>query len=204
MQQARLGRRTRRTRDNIYTAAMELFARRGVSNTSMQDIADEAEIARSTVFKHYPRKHTLLSEFFLRFADDALATAKSKNSTGFRAGMTALFQAAQEEALKVESVLRQVAGMAVGNGPLAEEEAAVDDQMIAHISDLVSLGLMTGEVHTDTDVREAAKLILCVITETNHEAINRNRVQYLAEDHQRRFDMLFRGLGGIEDSVQPR
>lgn len=195
MQQQQLGRRARRTREEIYTAAMVLFARRGVSNVSMQDIADQAETARSTVFKHYPQKQALLSEFFIRLGNDALATAKSKGASDFRSGMTALFQAMQEEALKAGPVLREVAGMAAGNGPLADEEAAVDKQMLVLISDLLKLGMTAGEVHGATDIGEAAKLILCVITETNLDAINRNRVRYLARDHQRRFDMLFRGLG---------
>ena len=195
MQTERLGRRARKTREEIYTAAMDLFARRGVSNVSMQDIADQAETARSTVFLHYPQKQALLSDFFMRFADRALATARLKNPGDFRGGMTVLFQAIQEESLRVEPVLREVAGMALGNGPLAEEEAAVDSELLVLIADLLHLGVQAGEVHRDTDISEAAKLILCVITETNQDSIKYDRVAYLAEDHQRRFDMLFRGLG---------
>jgi len=195
MQTERLGRRARKTREEIYTAAMDLFARRGVSNVSMQDIADQAETARSTVFLHYPQKQALLSDFFMRFADRALATARLKNPGDFRGGMTVLFQAIQEESLRVEPVLREVAGMALGNGPLAEEEAAVDSELLVLIADLLHLGVQAGEVHSDTDISEAAKLILCVITETNQDSIKYDRVAYLAEDHQRRFDMLFRGLG---------
>lgn len=190
-----LGRRARRTRQDIYAAAMELFARHGVSDVSMQDIANRAQTARSTVFKHYGQKHDLLGEFFTRFASDVLECAKSMNPTDLRSGMTALFQAAQQEALKVEPILREVAGMTLGKGPLAPEEAQVDDQMLIYISHHLTLGQQTGEVHGDTDVREAAMLILCVITLTNHEAIARDRVGSLAQDHQRRFDLLFRGLG---------
>lgn len=195
MQHKQLGRRARKTREEIYTAAMELFSRHGVSKVSMQDIADQAETARSTVFNHYPQKQALLSDFFMRLGNDALTTARSNNTSGFRGGIKALFQAIQEESLKVEPILREVAGMAVGNGPLAEEEAAMDKQMILFISELLELGIAAGEVHKETDVHEAAKLILCVITETNLDAINRNRVQYLADAHQKRFDILFRGLG---------
>lgn len=199
MPQKPLTRRAQRTREEIYAAAMELFARHGVAKVSMQDIADKAETARSTVFKHYAQKHALLSEFFMRFADDALTNAKARGTQGFRSGMTTLFQAAQQEALKVEAILREVAGMAVGNGPLAQEEAQVDDQMISHICGLLEQGKRVGEVHVDLDVREAATLVLCVITETNHQAISQDRVKHLAADHQRRFDMLFRGLGESAD-----
>ncbi len=67
--------------------------------------------------------------------------------------------------------------------------------MLAHISDLLNPGVMASEVHRDTDIREAARLILCVITKTNHAAIAQNRFRHLANAHQERFDMMFRGLG---------
>ena len=190
-----LGRRARRIREEIFTAAMHLFAERGVADVSMQDIADQAETARSTVFKHYPQKLALLSDFFMRLGNDALAAAKAKNTVDFRGGMKALFLAIQQEARKVEPVLREVAGMAVGNGPLAVEEATIDDQMKAYISDLLKVGVETGEVHADIKIREAVQLILCVITDTNRMAIHLDRVQHIAKDQGKRFNMLFRGLG---------
>ncbi len=196
MEHENLGRRARKTREEIYEAAMDLFSRRGVANVSMQDIADQSETARSTVFNHYPQKLALLSDFFMRLANNTLTTVKSKNPKNFRDGMTILFKTIQKEALKVEPVLREVAGMAVGNGPLALEESKVDTQMLDVISDLLRLGLESGDVREDIDICQAARVILCVITETNHDAINGNRVKHLAKAHQKRFDILFRGIAG--------
>ena len=194
MEQKRLGHRTLRIREDIYTAAMDLFGRHGIAGVTMQDIADQAETARSTVFKHYSQKHALLSEFFVRLGNSALANAKSKKATSFRSGMTALFEGIQEEASKVESVLAEVAGMAILNGPLAGEEAIVDGKMIAHITELLKVGVSTGEISADIDHRAAAQLILCVITQTNQEAIGYGRIRRVARDHQARFDLLFEGL----------
>jgi AcrR family transcriptional regulator len=194
MPKAQLGRRTRQTREDIYTAAMTLFARDGVAEVSMQMIADQAQTARSTVFKHYPQKQDLLSDFFMRLGDEVLQLANAQSLTDLRSGMQHLFDAMQSEALKVEPVLREVAWMAVGKGPLAEEEAAIDNQMIVHISTLVRLGVETGEVRDDINARDAAKLILCVITETNHDVINGRRVDTLAAEQMRRFEMLFQGF----------
>jgi AcrR family transcriptional regulator len=194
MTEVQLGRRTRQTRESIFTAAMSLFSKKGVANVSMQDIADKAQTARSTVFKHYPQKFDLLADFFMRFASSSLENAKSRHPSDLKSGMSAFFRAMQEEALKVEPVLREVAGLTGESGPLAEDEAVIDNQMIVYISTYLSLGIKNGEIHPNTDINEAAGLILCVITETNHRAIRHNRVQYLASDHQSRFDILFRGL----------
>ncbi len=173
---------------------MDLFAKHGVANVSMQDIADRAETARSTVFKHYPQKHALLADFFMRLGTTTLLKAKEKPYTDFRSGMNALFEALGEECIAVQAVLREVAGMTKNNGPLASEEAEIDNHMILHISELIELGIKTGEVKSDLDVKEAAELLLCVMTETNHEAISRDLVQDLAINQRNRFEMLFIGL----------
>jgi AcrR family transcriptional regulator len=53
-------RRKRRTRQAIQTAALELFAERGYRETTINDIAERAEVAPRTVTVHFPAKDELL------------------------------------------------------------------------------------------------------------------------------------------------
>ena len=53
-------RRKRRTRQAIQTAAFELFAERGYRETTINDIAERAEVAPRTVTVHFPAKEELL------------------------------------------------------------------------------------------------------------------------------------------------
>ncbi len=53
-------------RDRVYAAAIELFVQRGFDETSMDDIAVRADLARTTVFNHFPRKALFLEEWALR------------------------------------------------------------------------------------------------------------------------------------------
>jgi AcrR family transcriptional regulator len=53
-------RRKRRTRQAIQTAALELFAERGYRETTINDIADRADVAPRTVTVHFPAKEELL------------------------------------------------------------------------------------------------------------------------------------------------
>src|ERR1700746_1998141 len=55
-------RRKRRTRQAIQKAAFELFAERGYRETTINDIADRAEVAPRTVTVHFPAKEELLLE----------------------------------------------------------------------------------------------------------------------------------------------
>ncbi|MBX3094511.1 MAG: TetR family transcriptional regulator [Cryobacterium sp.] len=49
-------RRKAATRSRIITAADRLFTTRGYANTSMEDIADAADIAIRTIYLHFPSK----------------------------------------------------------------------------------------------------------------------------------------------------
>ena len=53
-------RRKKRTRQAIQTAALELFAERGYRETTINDIAERADVAPRTVTVHFPAKEELL------------------------------------------------------------------------------------------------------------------------------------------------
>jgi len=53
-------RRKRRTRQAIQTAALTLFAERGYRQTTINDIAERADVAPRTVTVHFPAKEELL------------------------------------------------------------------------------------------------------------------------------------------------
>jgi len=59
-------RRRREIRDRLYDTAIELFLEQGYERTSMDEIADRADVARTTVFNHYPRKFEFLNEWGAR------------------------------------------------------------------------------------------------------------------------------------------
>jgi len=71
-------RRTRqreRRRVQLYDAAISLFVEKSFDSTTMEDIADRADVARATVFNHFPRKVTFLQEWGARARVRALAAA---------------------------------------------------------------------------------------------------------------------------------
>ncbi|MFI5527334.1 TetR/AcrR family transcriptional regulator [Kitasatospora sp. NPDC051853] len=61
-----LGRRERnklRVREGLYKSALRLFAEQGYDGTSIDDIAEDADVARATFFNHFQRKEDLISEW---------------------------------------------------------------------------------------------------------------------------------------------
>lgn len=58
-------------RDDILNAALDLFATRGVEETTMSDIADDAGISAGAIYRYFPGKADLMRECYLRVQREA-------------------------------------------------------------------------------------------------------------------------------------
>jgi AcrR family transcriptional regulator len=93
-------RRKRRTRQAIQAAALELFAERGYGDTTINDIAERADVAPRTVTVHFPAKEELLFDadpFTLDSLSERLATRPPHESAleALRDWMAATMTAAE-------------------------------------------------------------------------------------------------------------
>ncbi|HEY0937777.1 MAG TPA: TetR/AcrR family transcriptional regulator [Trebonia sp.] len=75
----RRARRRQEVRDRVYRAAVELFVERGFDATTMDDIADRADVARATVFNYFQRKTTFLDEWATLRRQRALAAIRRRH-----------------------------------------------------------------------------------------------------------------------------
>jgi AcrR family transcriptional regulator len=62
----RRARRRLQRSNEVYEAAIALFVERGYDATTMGDIADRADVARTSVFNYFPRKAAFLYEWIER------------------------------------------------------------------------------------------------------------------------------------------
>jgi AcrR family transcriptional regulator len=73
---ARLGTRTERrvarTKSGIEDAFVQLVLGYGYEAVSVEDIAERADVARTTVYAHYPNKEAVLSAVFTRVTEDLM------------------------------------------------------------------------------------------------------------------------------------
>jgi AcrR family transcriptional regulator len=77
----RRARRRQEVRDRVYGAAVELFIERGFDATTMDDIADRADVARATVFNYFQRKSAFLDEWSALRRQKALAGVRRRHLT---------------------------------------------------------------------------------------------------------------------------
>lgn len=82
--ESRVGRRRSTTRHQIADVAIELFARSGFDEVSVDDVAEAAGIARRTLFRYYPSKNAIpWGEFdsHLQHLRNLLATVDAETPT---------------------------------------------------------------------------------------------------------------------------
>lgn len=79
------------TRQRIQQAALELFVQRGVTETSVRDLANAAGVAEGTLYRHYASKDDLVTDLFVsNYASFAGRLRALAALSGFRARIEAV------------------------------------------------------------------------------------------------------------------
>ena len=72
MTEATVGRRERKkeeTKRKIFEAAVKLFTDKGFSATTVDEIAEAADVAKGTFFNYFPRKEAIVHYLFEEWAE---------------------------------------------------------------------------------------------------------------------------------------
>lgn len=69
--ESRTERKKKETRQKIVKAAMDLFQRQGFNSSTMEQIAEEADIARKTLYNHFPVKEAIVDEYVRGLSKEA-------------------------------------------------------------------------------------------------------------------------------------
>lgn len=62
----RMERKKEETRSSIISIAMTLFKEKGVDGTTMEEIAEKADIAKGTLYNYFPVKEAIIDEYIKR------------------------------------------------------------------------------------------------------------------------------------------
>jgi AcrR family transcriptional regulator len=153
------GRRERRrleVRERLYTAAVALFAERGFTETTMDDIAERADVARATVFNHFPQKNAFVQEW-----------GRHRRA---RAAEILDAEGAQDRPV-AEQLRRYLAEMATINVSARRESAVLMDAAVRYggvlrepsleleLAKLIEHGKRTGEIRADVDAAHAGAIL---------------------------------------------
>jgi AcrR family transcriptional regulator len=74
----RTERKKEETRQRIISVAIDLFNRQGFDGTTVEQIAEEADVAKGTIFNHFPAKEAIIHEYVQIAVRDTGAEAVGK------------------------------------------------------------------------------------------------------------------------------
>lgn len=168
------GRTARRagTRQQIFDAAIALFAERGFSTTSVDDIAERAGIAKGSIYYHFGSKDQLFREMLdegMRAVTARLREAADSAPPGWPAvqatvaGLLGQIRDHRDLAkLFAAEVFRT-------DRPWRETMGALRGEMLGVLGDAIDTARRTGSVPADLDPRLAAAAVFGSVLMTGLE-----------------------------------
>ncbi len=195
---ADLSRRERKRQavhQSLLEAAAELFRERGIAKTTVDDIAEAADVARQTLFNHFPYKEA----FALELTADSVEETTQRAHALLEAGVPAL------------DVLPRVAGWvldaAFDRGELAvvaaRELLQPDPERAARGANLLPLrqifeailvqGCEEGSVRGDLELAIVASQLSGILRLTMMQVLTRD-IEELRRELRICFEMVFNGI----------
>ena len=162
---SRRERRKQEVRQRIVSAAEVLFARRGFDGTTVDQIAEAADVAQKTFFNHFPSKHDLLELLANGRLDRLHAELEEVRGRALSTDRKlALFFARgarhiEEEDLLARDVSRELHRLLSPDSDAAGDEASKLSGLFAAI---LRDGQTAGDVRDDRDPDFLAEMVLGV------------------------------------------
>lgn len=158
------GRRERKRRqmlDQIAAVAFELFERDGYQNVTMEQIATRADVAKGTLYNHFPVKEAVLAHWIEKELSSDLADLAPVlgNANSIQAQLQALFAASAEWCEGHRQYLPPYIRYRFGSFDAADGAARDGDSLITTIAQLVEAAQREGEIRSDLDAAHLAFLV---------------------------------------------
>ncbi len=212
--QERRQRREAENRETILHAAEALILRRGLSSTTMDRVAREADFSKATVYKYFPAKGDLVFAILMHFFEDIdrllddILASRPEPSEGLRLMLRAILEFHEKKENIGRVIMVDRAGLKLmrlfmmeGTGPESGAEQEFLRGMNAElkkfqdkVGGLVSEGVRSGAFRP-VRVPELMTLLISVVQGFGHEKMWTARRRSPAETADLIHDFLLRGIG---------
>ncbi|MFZ5641579.1 MAG: TetR/AcrR family transcriptional regulator [Bacillota bacterium] len=193
---SRMERKKAKTKEMIYETALQLFIEKGFDNTTVDEIAAKADIAKGTFFNYFPRKEAVLMhmaeirmEQLYRNLPDILDGEAS--AWGRIEKMMHIFGKIneKEKSLTKVVVLETFKNLATVMGPEEKEKYI---QFPNLLRDILRQGQERGEIREWIDVDTAARTLEFIYMSTLLEWVDED--QCLVDTLLKRMKYVFYGI----------
>lgn len=191
------GRRERRkeeTRRQIFQAAMRLFERKGVHDTTVEEITQAADVGKGTFFNYFPSKEAIfsaLAERQMGILDRAVERAQTAAS--IRPVMIEMAKELASGPGRSQIMLRSLLGLALNHKMLFELFTRVLAKGRERVIVIVQRGQELGEIRPELDPEEVSRCLQHTIFGTNF-IWAASKPSDLMAWHERSLDIFWRGI----------
>jgi AcrR family transcriptional regulator len=193
---SRKARERLRHRQEILSAALELFAQKGFYNVSMHDIAAAAEFATGTLYNFFASKEDLFFELLVACAEESLAVIlpalegpedEGQKVAGFIAAHERI---AVEQIVAVRLYLLENRGRYLPGPKVEAKKREIDARLTSRLSEVIAAGVRKG-LFNDIDPVLTAK---CLCATLESLILADPEAEDLRADLKRIETLFFRGL----------
>lgn len=151
-------RRSAELRERLFRAALDLFARKGFVETTVEDITNAADVGKGTFFNYFPSKdHILLAfgEMQLEKLRTSVEDAHKSNEP-MPVFLRTLRSRMTEEPSRNPAIVRTILQAHLSSLPVREAMAKNHTRAQALLTQLIQLGQDRGEIRKDLAASELA------------------------------------------------
>jgi AcrR family transcriptional regulator len=152
-------RRKEETRSQIFQAAMRLFERKGVFDTTVEEITDSADVAKGTFFNYFPSKEAILTKLAERQIGVIKKAAEAaKTAPTMRPILIAMAHELAGGPGRSPMMLRSLLSVFLSNKLLSETFQKALQMGRENVAILMERGQKLGEIRTDLSPLELARI----------------------------------------------
>jgi AcrR family transcriptional regulator len=156
----RRSRRSAELRERLFRAALNLFAKKGYVETTVEDITNAADVGKGTFFNYFPSKDHIL----IAFAEMQLAKLKAaaeearRTQTPMPEFLRSLGVRMTEEPTKNPDIIRALLLAYLSSTPVREAMLDLQKRVLAVHSEMITMGQERGEIRGDLPPLEIAQV----------------------------------------------
>lgn len=148
---SRVERRMRETRDRIRKAALELFAERGLDETTVAEITERADVGKGTFFTYFPSKVAVLTDVAASLVEqmEAALVAAAAEGHPLEERLQRLFAPALDWHQSHPEISRFLAVAFLRDAGYAEADQVNNQRLFAMLNEEIGASQARGELTRD-------------------------------------------------------
>lgn len=200
--ESRMDRRKRETRQKIIKVAMDLFHSQGFGDTTMEQIAEKADIARKTLYNYFSMKEAIVDEY-VRGISQGLAKENLRiieNLTDTKSRLMAVLNHSYDWVEKNPEITGICINYRLGNMVKEPGYKNTETGTQSILSKIISLGQKEGEIRPDISVNLLVRHIDLLRSTMTFEWLNDSSRFELHEEIAKLVDLFLYGAASKVDS----